>query len=93
MNNSKKQIVMKTRKILLTLALASATLLAGYAAIKVKRAWKDSCKNCNIANENRACGECGGFLDSSYAGQDDDYIYYRYTCKECPHSCLDRIKK
>lgn len=85
---------MKTRKILLTIALAGVTLLAGYAAvIKVKRAWEDSCKQCNIANENRACGKCGGFLESAYEKQDDNYLYYRYTCQKCSHSCLDRIKK
>lgn len=71
----------------------------GYAAQEViKRASDDPCGKCNIANENRKCGKCGGFLSNykTESKQIDKYkveYWFYYQCKVCGHQCMHKERR
>lgn len=85
------------KKILMFLVCAIAVVGICMAAGEVvKRAQYDSCRNCNVADENRHCGKCNGFMDCkitnepvSESDKKKNKVFWRYTytCVDCGHSC------
>ncbi len=92
---------MKTKKMVLVAAAASAVVLLTASGIAANGDWikvSDPCNNCKITKYEYTCGKCGsGMSSKNQWDKKQEYLVYTFTCKDskkknCTHSCQFKCK-
>lgn len=72
-----------TKVFILLVAVAAIGSVTGYPVYTAQ-----ACEKCDVRDNVRKCGKCGGYLSSKWIGSKGSLNKYEFKCNDCGHSVI-----